>query len=110
MTDNEVFLSILGNELDKTKTDINVLYDIYNIDYIGDDLLNILAAYFDYNLSYIGDSNFHRDNLKNIVEMYRYKGAKPSFDNLMSSLGYTARIIPLWTADQPVTAEVTIKV
>lgn len=110
MTDTEVLLATLGNELDKTKTDINVLYDIYNFDYISDDLLNILAAYFDYNISYIGDSNFHRDNLKNIIDMYRYKGAKPSFDNLMSSLGYTTRVIPLWTADQPVTAEVTIKV
>ena len=110
MQDAEALFSLLGNEIDLTKTDINLLYDIYNVDYISDDLLNIIAAYFDYNLSYIGDSNFHRDNLKNIIEMYRFKGAKPSFDNLMSSLGYTARVIPLWTADQPITAEVTVKV
>lgn len=110
MTDTQVFVSTLGNELDKVKTDINVLYDIYNIDYINDDLLNIIAAYFDYNISYIGDSNFHRDNLKNIIDMYRFKGSKPSFDNLMSSLGYSVKIIPLWTADQPITQEVTIKV
>ena len=110
MQDSEVLISLLGNEIDLTKTDINVLYNLYCIDYINDDLLNILAAYFDYNVNYIGDSNFHRDNLKNIIDMYRFKGAKPSFDSLMSSLGYTARVIPLWTADQPITAEVTVKV
>ena len=110
MQDSEALISLLGNEIDLTKTDINVLYNLYCIDYTNDDLLNIIAAYFNYNVSYIGDSNFHRDNLKNIIDMHRSKGAKPSFDSLMSSLGYTVRIIPLWTADQPITADVTVKV
>ena len=110
MQDTTTFISLLGNELDLTKTDINLLYDIYSLDYINDDLLNIVASYFDYNLSYVGDSDFHRDNLKTIIDLYRFKGAKPSFDHLMSSLGYTVRVIPLWTADQPITAEVAVEV
>ena len=110
MQDSEALFSLLGNEIDLTKTDINLLYDIYNTDYINDDLLNIIAAYFNYNISYVGDSDFHRANLKRIIDMYRLKGTKPSFDSLMSSLGYTVKIIPLWTADKPITAEVTVKV
>jgi hypothetical protein len=110
MTDAVSFIGVLGEQIDLTRTDINILYDIYNTNYINDDLINILASYFNYNNSYIGDSDFHRDNLKTIVELYQTKGSKPSFDDLMTSLGYTAKIIPLWTADDPQTAEIAVKV
>lgn len=110
MTDTNTLVSLIGQEFDKAKTDINLLYDIYNIDYITDDLLNIVAAYFEYNMSYIGDSDFHRNNLKVIVDSYRFKGSKPSFDNLMSALGYSVKIVPLWTANRPLLEEESIKV
>ena len=107
MTDTESLMSLFGTELDKTKTDIDLLYTIYNPDIVSVPMLNMLASMLNYDMTTIGSDYFHRNNIRTLIELYQLKGTKLSFDRIVQALGYTVDIIPLWTADDPVVTTTT---
>lgn len=106
MTDTEQLVSLFGTTLDQTKTDIDLLYTIYNPDVVSNDMLNVLASMLNYDMTTIGDDYFHRNNIRTLIELYQLKGTKLSFDRIVQALGYTVEFIPLWTANDPVTTTV----
>jgi phage tail P2-like protein len=102
MSDTEQFVGLLGNELDKTKTDINLLYTIYDPSVVSNEMLNILASMLNYDMTTLGDDYFHRNNIRTLIELYQTKGTLQSFRDLVQALGYQVELIPLWTANDPV--------
>ena len=108
MTETEQFVSLFGTELDKIKTDVDLLYTIYNPDIVSNSMLNVLASMLNYDMTTIGDDYFHRNNIKILVELYQVKGTKLSFNRIIQALGYTVDLIPLWTANDPVMTTIVL--
>lgn len=105
MSDTAQLMSLFGTELDKVKTDIDLLYTIYNPDVVSSSMLNVLASMLNYDMTTIGDDYFHRSNIRTLIELYQLKGTKLSFDHIVQELGYTVEFIPLWTANDPVSID-----
>lgn len=103
MSDIEQLMSLFGSELDATKTDIDLLYFIYDPMVVSNAMLNALASMLNYDMTTLGDDYFHRNNIKTLIELYQLKGTKLSFEKVIQALGYTVELIPLWTANHPVT-------
>ena len=108
MTDTEQLVSLFGNELDKTKTDIDLLYTIYNPDVVSNSMLNVLASMLNYDMTTMGDDYFHRNNIRTLIELYQLKGTPLSFHRIVRALGYTVDFIPLWTANDPTMTTVVL--
>lgn len=108
MTDTEQLVSLFGNELDKTKTDIDLLYTIYNPDVVSNSMLNVLASMLNYDMTTMGDDYFHRNNIRTLIELYQLKGTPLSFHRIVQALGYTVDFIPLWTANDPTMTTVVL--
>lgn len=104
MSDTEQLMSLFGEELDSVKTDIDLLYTIYDPSVVSNSMLNMLASMLNYDMSSIGDDYFHRNNIRTLVELYQLKGTPLSFNKIVQALGYTVEFIPLWTANDPVVA------
>jgi hypothetical protein len=95
-------VNYLGYHIDSAKSDVNQLYDLYNLAFIPEDMTVILTTMLGYPLDNTTELEFNRRNLLKIIDKYKNKGTKISFNDLMNELDYVLNIQPLWTQKQEV--------
>lgn len=108
LTDVVALVNTLGYALDSAKSDIDLLYDLYNLPFVADDLMEVLKAMLGYQIENTTDGNFDRRNLAKIVTKYKLKGTLVSFNDLMNELDYALNLNILWTQKKDTFANVSV--
>ena len=98
----------LGYALDSAKSDVNLLYDLYNLPFVAEDLMQITEAILGYPVDNTTDVEFDRRNLLKIITKYKYKGTRISLNDLMNELDYDLNINTLWTKKKDVYKNISV--
>lgn len=98
-TDLQQFNKIVAVSLDEVKSFIDELTDILDPTFAKKETLPILAAMLNVTLNKNEDDIFQRRQIKTAVDLFKAKGTEEAFKALLYNIGFSAEVIPLWTAD-----------
>lgn len=98
-SDIEKLNHIAAVTLDQIKALIDQLIDVYDLDFVKDEHLNIIASILGYPLDREDDNEFKRRQLKAAIDSYKAKGTEESIRVLFYTMGLNVEVIPLWTPD-----------
>jgi hypothetical protein len=101
-------VNYLGYHIDSAKSDINKLYDLYNIAFAPEDMMEIVESLLGYTIDNTTEQEFDRRNILKIVEKFKHKGTALSLKDLMNELDYKLTINTLWTRQRDIYANVSV--
>ena len=108
LTDVVSLLNELGYHIDSAKSDVNVMYDLYNLPFVPEHFMQILESMLGYPIDSTTDPTFDRRNLAKIVAKYKYKGTMISLKDLMNELDYRLDINVLWTKQEDIYENISV--